>query len=84
MLATVRDRYTTSYAWPLNEDALQMQDHAHIGNAPAKVWGATQSAAAALMLVPERTGERTGRTTQATCGIRALGRQSEALTSAGG
>ena len=79
MLATERGRYIMSDAWVLFEDALEMLEQGRIRNAADKAWGATKRATDALIL--ERTGEEPERNTQTSSGIRALGRQSDALRS---
>lgn len=79
MLATDRGRYIMADAWVLYEDAIEMLEEGRLRNAADKAWGATKRASDALIL--ERTGVEPEWTTQTSSGIRALGRQSDALRS---
>ena len=79
MLVTERGRYIMADAWVLYEDAIEMLDEGRPRNAADKAWGATKRATDALIL--ERTGTEPERPTQTSSGIRALGRQNDALRS---
>ena len=79
MLETERGRVLITDAWALYADAIEMLEQGHIRNAAEKAWGATKRATDALIL--ERTGREPNRTSQTSGGIRALGRESEAMLS---
>ena len=79
MLETERGRVLINDAWTLYADAIEMLEQGRIRNAAEKAWGATKRATDALIL--ERTGREPNRTSQTSGGIRALGRESEAMLS---